>query len=402
MEAKRKKGTGTIIEKNGKYRAELQYVDPYTQKVTKLRGGLRSRKSDADIDLRELRERRDRILEASCPNVEAVTISEYYVNIFLPFKKTQLKEGNSYSRFESTVYNHIIPAFGMKRLIDVTSKDINSLLASKHEEGLSHSSVKKIHDGFSSMFTFAVKKGDLRPQENPMNGVSMIREDKFKPSTQHYLTPQEVSALAEAISTKTYLGTYLYKYGNVFLFMLNSGLREGEVCALLKTDFDFDKRVVKVNKNLNQVRERQTDGSYKYTLKVTSPKNRNSIRYVPLNKEAIKYAKAVMAEFDETDKFIYGIHGEWTRPGILIKQFQRILERAGIEKMGLHSLRHTFVSMLFEHDVDIHTIASIIGDTVTTVEKTYLHLYKERKMRAVNTTNVVAAADQAKGETTIE
>ena len=39
-------------------------------------------------------------------------------------------------------------------------------------------------------------------------------------------------------------------------------------------------------------------------------------------------------------------HGNYTRPVNFRKRYYRILAAAGIEKKGLHSLRHTFASSL--------------------------------------------------------
>lgn len=101
----------------------------------------------------------------------------------------------------------------------------------------------------------------------------------------------------------------------------------------------------------------------------------------------------ILQRFPKGERFIYNATNKIVRPDTLYKQFNSILNHAGLEgQCGLHTLRHTFVSALFEHGVDIYTIAEIIGDTVDTVVKTYLHLYKSRKAKAVKFINVIESS----------
>lgn len=388
---RRKKGSGSIVQVNGKYRAELKFKNPITNKTQLLRGELRAKKKDAEIDLRNLQDKKETILSNQNIDVSSITIESYYKNIFLPYKQDVLK-GQTYRRLESIVDTHIIPYFGMRPLIDLSSDEINKRIKDMSKKS-SYSSTIKLYDAFNAMYAFAENNGDILRQNNPMGKVSRPREDKFSKKEQRWLKPDEVKRFADAALTTTHDGKLLYKYAHLYLFILNCGIREGEACALLKSDIDFTNKTLRVNKNLNIIKKQLGSAEeYVYSVVIGTPKNANSVRVVPLNEEAIKHAERLREEFPRGDKLVYSSTGEYVRPDALIKQFQHILNRAGIEKMGVHSLRHTFVSVLFENDIDIHTIASIIGDEVNTVQKTYLHLYKERKARAVSTTNVVQAA----------
>ena len=56
-----------------------------------------------------------------------------------------------------------------------------------------------------------------------------------------------------------------------------------------------------------------------------------------------------------------GEHGNFTRPVNFRKRYYRILAAAGIEKKGLHSLRHTFATLALQNGVDVKTVSSILG-----------------------------------------
>lgn len=387
---RRKKGEGSIVKRGEKFYAELKYNNPLTNEKICKRGVLRATKKEAESDLKKLKEERDALMESQNYNTQNMSVKDYYTKVFLPYKK-EIVKGQTYKRDESTIMTHIIPYLGMKPLKNLTSIDIQNRI-NQMSKTASYSGTIKLYNAFNSMFTFAEANGDIA--QNPMKRVPRPREDKFKKQEQKWLKPDEVERFAKAATRLNYKGEPLYKYGHFYLFMLNCGIREGEAAALLKSDIDFKKRTLNITKSLNIIKkdDQTAERGYIYAIDISTPKNANSVRIVPLNDEAITYATLIMEEFPEGDKFIYTSTGEYVRPDILIKQFQKILQKAQIEKMGLHALRHTFVSVLFENNIDIYTIASLIGDEVSTVQRTYLHLYKERRVRAVEATNIIAAA----------
>jgi integrase len=48
-----------------------------------------------------------------------------------------------------------------------------------------------------------------------------------------------------------------------------------------------------------------------------------------------------------------------------------------------HTLRHTFASWLVMRQVDLFTVAQLLGDTLKMVEDTYAHLAPDFKRRAI-------------------
>ncbi|MUP48950.1 hypothetical protein C3L57_07065 [Veillonellaceae bacterium M2-8] len=48
-----------------------------------------------------------------------------------------------------------------------------------------------------------------------------------------------------------------------------------------------------------------------------------------------------------------------------------------------HDFRHTYATNLLARGVDLRTVASLLGDTITTVEKTYIHYSEEMRKNAV-------------------
>lgn len=48
-----------------------------------------------------------------------------------------------------------------------------------------------------------------------------------------------------------------------------------------------------------------------------------------------------------------------------------------------HDFRHTYATNLLARGVDLRTVASLLGDTITTIEKTYIHYSDEMRKNAV-------------------
>ena len=98
-------------------------------------------------------------------------------------------------------------------------------------------------------------------------------------------------------------------------------------------------------------------------VKVGKLKSAASKRTVPLNDTAIAMIQDLRKEtyFGEDTPLVPGEHGNFTRPVNFRKRYYRILAAAGIEKKGLHSLRHTFATLALQNGVDVKTVSSILG-----------------------------------------
>ena len=385
-----RKGAGSIIKlPNGKFRAELKYTN--TCGVKKRVSKTVNSQTAADkalIEMRKLAKEDNQVIS----DQSKFSVENYINNIFLPYKKHQLKADSSYKRLASTINTHIIPLHGYKQLAQVSTADIVELLEHKKNiEGLSYSSVKKIHDAYTNLFNYATRRHDIDARDNPMLLVEMMPETSFETQKPiRWFTHDEAQRFSAAAMAAYSTGRPVYRYGVVLLFLLNTGLRAGEVCALnRRTEVDLKKKIIYINHSVSDQEDGQTkNGTIRYTKQIGTTKRPSSIRAVPLNDVALQCAEQILATFHHDEYFICTEQGDIVPPGTLNKQMNSILKRAGIEQCGPHTLRHTFVSILFDKEVDEHTIAALIGDSVSTLRKTYLHLFNERKARAIDMINI--------------
>ncbi|MGV0925055.1 tyrosine-type recombinase/integrase [Empedobacter tilapiae] len=71
------------------------------------------------------------------------------------------------------------------------------------------------------------------------------------------------------------------------LMCLYSGMRIGEICALTWNDIDTDNRIINVNRTIQRIYVIK-DGVRKTELLLDTPKTKNSIFEIPMNKDLIK------------------------------------------------------------------------------------------------------------------
>ena len=146
-----------------------------------------------------------------------------------------------------------------------------------------------------------------------------------------------------------------------------TGLRKGELLALTWNDIDWDRMTVTVNK--------QVDGRYPLRP-ATEPKTRNSFRTIPVPLILI----CLLRTYHDTqpmsiDRRIIA------QPHRTMYGLSHALKKIDA-RLSPHSLRHTYATDLLANGVDIRTVAALLGDTVQTVIRTYIHYTDEMRAAA--------------------
>ena len=55
----------------------------------------------------------------------------------------------------------------------------------------------------------------------------------------------------------------------------------------------------------------------------------------------------------------------------------------------MHDFRHTYATRLLSSGMDIKTVASLLGDTISTVERVYIHYTDEMREKAADDINKI-------------
>lgn len=211
----------------------------------------------------------------------------------------------------------------------------------------------------------------------------------------HVLTQNEVDRIRDVIKngyTKMYRSRsgnlvesarYFPFQGEFILFMLNTGIRLGEAVALMYRDIDFDKGEISITKNAINPKERDDAGNStgKRVHELSSTKTKTSKATIAISPFALDILREMKnKEQPDYDGFIvHNEEGERIERRVLERRFERILEGAKIEAKGIHCLRHTYGTQLYEQTQDMQLVSHQLrhSDPAFT-SRTYVHKSNER------------------------
>ena len=281
------------------------------------------------------------------------TLEESISNWLKVFKFPSIERG-SYDRLECTAKHQIFPILGGKVVGDVTSADIRKLLNHWMIEGYAYTTVKKVYNLLTDYFRYLAQQELIA--KNPMTAAPMIKKANFmatqgkenRPTCEMVttFTPEEIERFkVEAYRTWSN-GERIYQQAAAYTLIFNTGLRTCEVLGLLNSDVDLEHRVLHLRRGVKEVSRRDgvefTSGR---EVKIGKLKSASSKRDVPLNQAAIDAILDLRAEryFGENAPLIPDENGDYTRPVNFRCRYYRILDAAGIEQKGLHSIRHPYV-----------------------------------------------------------
>lgn len=128
-------------------------------------------------------------------------------------------------------------------------------------------------------------------------------------------------------------------HGDLFLFLLYTGLRRAELCNLKWRDFDAQKRCIHIRKS----------------------KTAAGIRTVPL----LSLPLSMLYLQPRINEYIFNSTKTQkpVTPSVLRRTYLRLREKAGIPELTNHVCRHTFATRLLENGVEPKAIAALLGHT---------------------------------------
>lgn len=158
----------------------------------------------------------------------------------------------------------------------------------------------------------------------------------------------------------------------LILLIAKTGLRFSEALALTPCDFDFARQMLSVNKTWNY----KGDGGFLPT------KNLSSVRKVQIDWQMVIQISELIRDLPKEDPiFIQGRVYNSTINGVL----ERYCRKAKVPVISIHGLRHTHASLLLFAGVSIASVARRLGhSSMTTTQKTYLHIIQELENRDVD------------------
>ena len=159
----------------------------------------------------------------------------------------------------------------------------------------------------------------------------------------------------------------------MFYLELTTGLRRGELVALLWNDLDLEAQTLTISKSAGRI-----NGE----VKVTQPKTANSVRTICLPQETVDLLVQEYAKHPENPyMFPSPVTGRMYGLDCIGRLHKNLLKKAGIaENIPFHGLRHT---LAIQQGVDAKTVSSILGHySAGFTLDTYTHVTNEMQKDA--------------------
>ena len=232
---------------------------------------------------------------------------------------------------------------------------------------LSSNTVRSYHRIISSCLGKAVKWGYI-----PYNPAVNAELPKMPKQEAAYLDEAEARQLLVLLHQEP------IKYRAMITFDLLSGLRRGELLGLRWQDVDFENQTITIVNTLNYA-----PGAGVY---VDTPKNTTSARPLKLSPTAF----SMLLEYkrwqddqrdacgdywkDTVGRVFTGDDGAPVFPDSLTKWFAAFVKRSGLPDVHIHSLRHTYASLMIADGTPLPVVSRRLGHAqVSTTANIYAH-----------------------------
>lgn len=339
---------------------------------------------------KEAKEKMEKFEESIGFLTEAETASDLFIDYMkfwaATYKKNTLKE-SSYDNLLYCIKKRIEPYdiahFQLSQLnSNALQIYINSLVSAKY----SRSTIKKTYQTINNCLNNAVETGVIG--KNPLIPVKLPTESRVitKEKNIEIYEKSEIKKICETALIKNgRSNNYLYYYGPEIVFLLFTGLRIGEACALIWEDVDLVNKSIEINKTSSIL---SFDGSYEEII--TPPKTKTSNRIVDMTTTAYDMLHLIRQKnkghINNKDRVFLSKNNLPASRRNIARCFESIKERAGIEKhSGLHSLRHTFITMLMNTEINTKEVSRIVGHAKTsTTYEIYTHITNENRETTKN------------------
>ena len=288
-----------------------------------------------------------------------------YISLWLElFKKNEVKDATYGRLVQSNESLHKYP-LSLEKVYEVTPFDIQYYINQIKDEGYSFSTIKKQLELLRASLRKAVKLKLIL--ENPAEDIEM-------PSPKVIKKPKEILSYNKKEQEK------LQKYINEHFdnpavlcvgFMIETGLRSGEVLSLQWKNVDLEKHKCHICSTI--INPHLPSKSYIQD----TPKTDSSIRTIPLTVCAEHILKTL--KMHSSSEFIFGDKDnrhEWLEYPTLIRTIKKMCNESNVPYRGAHVFRHTFATNCYYKNINIKILSKLLGHSdVKVTYNTYINLY---------------------------
>ncbi len=405
MPRKRANGEGTIIKRTIKRKDGTIYtrfharitLDFKGKKQLQRDGPWREKQQEAKNDLaRLLREAKRGGL-----NGEASQTLQTYIESWLE-RGAKSKKFRTYQTYEQDLRNHVLPRLGHLPLLKLTKLDIQNMIDGVYAEqrrlgNKGEAVTRKARAALRKALEDAITLEILPPEtRNPCEKVEVPSE----PISEIVIWTKAQSAqfMAEARCHRIYPIIYT---------AITSGMREGELCALKWSDLEVVPDAQAPDKPLLLITIRRSlvvvPKRYKMVADVgnmehvigryyfDAPKTKKSKGSVLVGHDTLQlltehrrwqqeHAAKLGTRWHDFGLVFPASNGAPQSPDNLLRDYYKIIDKAGVPRLTFHDLRDTHASRLLAAGKDIGVVSERLRHSrkSTTLDR-YVHVLESRR-----------------------
>ena len=282
--------------------------------------------------------------------------------------------GTPYRRGRGVTLGYIMAALGDRPAAAITTREVEDLLMSVSETGITPRSVNKYRSIISAIYEYGARESTFGLPDNPASHAD--KRSERHPGALVYYSPEEIETLARALAAGRHRKRRAVTPGEkaaehaeddqdaqLVRVAAYAGLRLGELLALRWRDIDFAGHAMTIEHAMSAGIESSTKSG--------------RVRRVPLPDQAAAALDRLSRREDFTgpDELVFcNVLGRTLGDGsALRRRFKRARVAADLRPLRFHDLRHTYGSLLAAAGVDPVTIQSVMGHSALTTTQRYLH-----------------------------
>ena len=370
---RRGKGGGSVFyhEGKGKWVAQLTWVDPATGRKLKREKHCATRK-EAEQALAQMvaEQARGLLMDPS-----RLTTRDFALEYLRRLEREGLRPNSI--RLAQGELAYALPSLkdpkahdplGRMRLQEVKPVHVRAAVDRVIEAGYAPRTVARVLMRLKALFREALRLELVA--RNPAEAIQ-VRLPKGEKAARA-LEPEEVARLLEAAEASRSRDMAL-----LLRLMLETGLRRGEALALQWGDVDLERGEVRVWRAWAKVGSK---GAF------TPLKTPTAKRVVPLPLGLLRRLKARKEELLErlNPEEVDGLHlvggVKPVDPDAFNHYLRRLAERAGLGRVRVHDLRHTWATLALSRGIPLEVVSERLGHASPTITlNVYRHLLEEER-----------------------
>ena len=376
--SKRGKKGGKVVSKKGENirlrsdgRWEARYVKSRDSSGKAILGYLYG-KSYAEV-----KRKKEELLYSETLNNHSLITFGHVIDLFLSQEQYRVKE-STYAHYKNLLITQVYPSLGSISVSLINAEIIEKLTLDKLTNGridgtggLSSKTVKDILGVIRLVLKYAIEKDFIDEH------VLSFSDPRLTKTPIEIIPHQELERIKNASLTcnSEMIGVY---------FCLYTGLRLGELCALLWDDIDLTKGTVNINKTMLRINDFSSTAKSKTKIVIDKPKTESSNRIIPLPQCLVSMLSSIKQKGADHSYFLTGT-SHYIEPRTYYAKYKRFLSGLGLKDYSFHALRHTFATYCIELGFDPKTLSEILGhsDVKITLDR-YVHPSMDMKRSCMN------------------